>query len=102
MDGAIFVCIDYGQDKPINDSFRVRSKLFYFKLVVNKINVFLVQAFSGHQQVNPLHNPGTVDLTADVDFCRLKNIAGTDILSFGPIIQNKFLENLMIEMRYKV
>jgi len=41
-------------------------------------------------------------LTADVDFCRLKNVAGTDVLTFGPIIQNKFLENLMIELRYKV
>ncbi|XP_025425924.1 protein arginine methyltransferase NDUFAF7, mitochondrial isoform X2 [Sipha flava] len=81
MDGGIFLCIDYGQDKPITDSFR---------------------AFSGHQQVNPLHNPGTVDLTADVDFCRLKNVAGADILSFGPIVQTTFLKNLMIDLRYKV
>lgn len=61
-----------------------------------------MQAFSGHQQVNPLHNPGTVDLTADVDFSRLKNVAGNDILAFGPIVQNTFLENLMIDLRYKV
>jgi SAM-dependent MidA family methyltransferase len=61
-----------------------------------------MQAFSGHQQVNPLHNPGTVDLTADVDFCRLKNVAGADILSFGPIVQTTFLKNLMIDLRYKV
>lgn len=61
-----------------------------------------IKAFSGHQQVNPLHNPGTVDLTVDVDFNRLKNIAGADVLAFGPIIQNTFLENLMIDLRYKV
>lgn len=61
-----------------------------------------MQAFSGHQQVNPLNNPGTVDLTADVDFRRLKNVAGKDVLAFGPIIQNNFLENLMIDLRYKV
>uniref|UniRef100_A0A2S2PGN3 Protein arginine methyltransferase NDUFAF7 n=1 Tax=Schizaphis graminum TaxID=13262 RepID=A0A2S2PGN3_SCHGA len=80
IDGGIFLCIDYGQDKPITDTFR---------------------AFSGHQQVNPLHNPGTVDLTADVDFGRLKNVAGSDVLAFGPICQNKFLENLMINLRYQ-
>lgn len=61
-----------------------------------------MEAFSGHQQVNPLNNPGLVDLTADVDFSRLKNVAGSDILSFGPIVQNKFLENMMIDLRYKV
>lgn len=61
-----------------------------------------MQAFSGHKQVNPLHNPGTVDLTADVDFGRLKNVAGTDVLAFGPIGQNIFLENMMIDLRYKV
>jgi SAM-dependent MidA family methyltransferase len=26
MDGGIFLCIDYGQDKPITDSFRVSSE----------------------------------------------------------------------------
>lgn len=61
-----------------------------------------MQAFSGHQQVNPLHNPGSVDLTADVDFNRLKNVAGSDIIAFGPITQNTFLNNLMIDLRYKV
>lgn len=80
MDGGIFICIDYGQDKPIIDTFR---------------------AFSGHQQVNPLNNPGTVDLTADVDFGRLKDVAGTDVLAFGPIGQNIFLENMMINLRYQ-
>lgn len=80
LDGGIFLCIDYGQDKPIIDTFR---------------------AFSGHQQVNPLHNPGTVDLTADVDFGRLKNVAGIDVLAFGPIGQNTFLENMMINLRYQ-
>lgn len=49
-----------------------------------------------------MHNPGTVDLTADIDFSRLKNVAGNDVLAFGPIAQNKFLKNLMIDMRYKV
>lgn len=62
----------------------------------------LIKAFSGHQQVHPLYNPGTVDLTADVDFGRLKNVAGADVLAFGPIVQNEFLQNLMIELRYKV
>lgn len=62
----------------------------------------LIKAFSGHQQVHPLHNPGTVDLTADVDFSRLKNVAGADVLAFGPIVQNEFLQKLMIELRYKV
>lgn len=61
-----------------------------------------MEAFSGHQQVNPLNNPGLVDLTADVDFSRLKNVAGPEILSFGPIVQKKFLENMMIDLRYKV
>lgn len=66
------------------------------------INIISIQAFSAHKQVNPLHNPGTVDLTADVDFSRLKNIAGPDIIAFGPIVQSTFLENLMINLRYQV
>lgn len=28
MDGGIFICIDYGQDKPISDSFRVKLYIF--------------------------------------------------------------------------
>jgi len=41
-------------------------------------------------------------LTADVDFSRLKNVAGNDVLAFGPIGQNIFLENMMINLRYQV
>ncbi|XP_050442537.1 protein arginine methyltransferase NDUFAF7 homolog, mitochondrial [Adelges cooleyi] len=79
-DGGIFLCIDYGKDEPIIDSLR---------------------AFSGHQQVNPLQNPGSVDLTVDIDFKRLKDIAGVDVLSFGPVVQNSYLNKLHINLRYK-
>lgn len=35
MDGGIFLCIDYGQDKPIIDTFRVNVEISeYTKMVV--------------------------------------------------------------------
>lgn len=35
-----------------------------------------VRAYRGHAHADPLAEPGTVDLTADVDFARLRELAG--------------------------
>lgn len=40
MDGGIFLCIDYGQDKPISDTFRVNIKTLKFPkmILINILN----------------------------------------------------------------
>lgn len=49
-------------------------------------------------------DPGTADLTADVDFQVLKKSAinFADVLTFGPISQRDFLLNMGIEHRFKI
>jgi NADH dehydrogenase [ubiquinone] 1 alpha subcomplex assembly factor 7 len=59
-----------------------------------------LQALSGHEFHDPLLDPGTVDLTAHVDFAALGNAArkaGAAI--HGPIGQGQFLIRLGIETR---
>lgn len=53
---------------------------------------------------NPLFEPGTADLTADVDFKRLKSICETDdkLITFGPIEQGQFLKQMEGDARLKV
>lgn len=38
----------------------------------------IIQAFRSHQACDPLVNPGSCDLTADVDFAALKDVAITN------------------------
>jgi SAM-dependent MidA family methyltransferase len=59
-----------------------------------------LQALSHHAFANPLTAPGTVDLTAHVDFEALARAAeAMGANSFGPIEQSQFLRNLGIETR---
>ncbi|KAG8040484.1 hypothetical protein G9C98_002480 [Cotesia typhae] len=59
------------------------------------------RAFKKHQQQDPLVDPGTADLTADVDFAMIKKIAtkGDRTIAFGPVNQKKFLLDLGIDAR---
>jgi NADH dehydrogenase [ubiquinone] 1 alpha subcomplex assembly factor 7 len=52
---------------------------------------------------DPLVEPGTADLTADVDFNELKRCAteAGGVIAFGPITQRDFLLKMGIEHRYK-
>jgi SAM-dependent MidA family methyltransferase len=54
-----------------------------------------LRAFSKRKQVDPLADPGGADLTADVDFPRLRRLAGRESLAVhGPIQQGYFLTRL--------
>lgn len=60
------------------------------------------QAFRNHQQHHPLSEPGTADLTADVDFNFLKEQVKEKLITFGPVNQATFLTNMGIETRLSV
>lgn len=78
--GGFALIADYGHDGDRTDTLR---------------------AFRHHKQQDPLLNPGTADLTADVDFSLLKRTACRDnrVISFGPITQREFLKQLGIDAR---
>ncbi|XP_012264788.2 protein arginine methyltransferase NDUFAF7 homolog, mitochondrial [Athalia rosae] len=78
--GGFALIADYGHDGDRTDTFR---------------------AFHQHKQQDPLLNPGTADLTADVDFSLLKRIACQEgrLLSYGPVTQRHFLKKLGIDTR---
>lgn len=59
-----------------------------------------LQALKEHQPVPPLTAPGTVDLTAHVDFARLADAAQTaGAAVHGPVDQGRFLAALGAEQR---
>ncbi len=61
-----------------------------------------LRAYSAGQQVDPLAAPGQCDLTADVDFRRLRRLAETEGLAvFGPETQARFLTRLGVNERAK-
>jgi NADH dehydrogenase [ubiquinone] 1 alpha subcomplex assembly factor 7 len=49
------------------------------------------RSFRNHQQWNPLSEPGSADLTADVDFDFLERLVRKQATCFGPITQKQFL-----------
>lgn len=58
-----------------------------------------MQAFKKHQLHDPLSDPGTADLTADVDFSFLREIMQQKMVTLGPVDQGEFLERLGIKTR---
>jgi SAM-dependent MidA family methyltransferase len=59
-----------------------------------------LQAVGRHAYVDPLTAPGTIDLTAHVDFQALaRPIEAMGAVGFGPITQSEFLRHLGIETR---
>jgi SAM-dependent MidA family methyltransferase len=59
-----------------------------------------LQAVGQHAYANPLDAPGTLDLTAHVDFQTLgKAVEAMGAHGFGPITQSKFLRQLGIAQR---
>ncbi|XP_053204489.1 protein arginine methyltransferase NDUFAF7, mitochondrial-like [Panonychus citri] len=79
-DGCALIC-DYGYDE--NDT---KSRDTF-------------RAFRDHNQWDPLKEPGSADLTADVDFGYLKRHVADQSHFYGPIDQKSFLENLGIGVR---
>jgi SAM-dependent MidA family methyltransferase len=59
-----------------------------------------LQAVGAHAYADPLTAPGTVDLTAHVDFATLAlMVESIGAASFGPLAQGEFLRRLSIETR---
>lgn len=81
--GGFALIIDYGHEREKSDTFR---------------------AFCKHKLHDPLSKPGTADLTADVDFLSIKEIAQKDnrLITFGPVTQRRFLRSLGIDVRLKM
>nr|XP_022333358.1 protein arginine methyltransferase NDUFAF7, mitochondrial-like isoform X2 [Crassostrea virginica] len=79
--GGRALIIDYGHDGTKTDTFR---------------------GFKDHKLYDPLENPGSADLTADVDFSYLKRCCGEDVKTFGPVTQNNFLNGMGIGVRLQV
>lgn len=80
-DGGISLIIDYGHEGTKGDTFR---------------------SFRKHKHHDPLIDPGTADLTADVDFSCLKKFAKDKAVVFGPTNQTTFLKNMGIDFRLKM
>ncbi|ODN02901.1 NADH dehydrogenase [ubiquinone] complex I, assembly factor 7 [Orchesella cincta] len=76
--GGIAVIIDYGHDGTKEDTFR---------------------AFRKHQLHDPLKDPGSADITADVDFSIIKEIFSDKALICGPVSQQTFLSRVGIDLR---
>ncbi|KAI8883568.1 DUF185-domain-containing protein [Backusella circina FSU 941] len=78
--GGSALAIDYGQDFIQGDTLR---------------------AIKNHKIIHPMSDPGSADLSADVDFAFLKEAIakGSDVTTYGPITQAKFLQSLGIQAR---
>ncbi|VDM65347.1 unnamed protein product, partial [Strongylus vulgaris] len=79
--GGFGLLIDYGHDGS-------RNKLSF-------------RAYKKHQLVDPLSQPGFIDLTADVDFGYLKSLVVDRVAVFGPNTQREFLAQLGAELRLR-
>lgn len=61
-----------------------------------------VKGFRNHQLHDPLKEPGSADLTADVDFSYLRENVRDKLITFGPVHQCDFLKQMQIEIRLQV
>ncbi|KAJ1945341.1 hypothetical protein FBU59_002334 [Linderina macrospora] len=80
QNNGLALIVDYGQDWTQGDTFRGIRK---------------------HKFANPLSQPGSMDLTADVDFSYLRLAAQGKAKCFGPVEQGKFLLDMGIQARLK-
>lgn len=67
--GGAGLVIDYGQDYTQGDTLRVRTSCLVEKYLISDA---FGQAIRRHKIVHPMSNPGSADLSADVDFSSLK------------------------------
>ncbi|XP_051469808.1 protein arginine methyltransferase NDUFAF7, mitochondrial isoform X2 [Apus apus] len=80
-DGGAALVADYGHDGTKTDTFR---------------------GFRNHKLHDVLKDPGTADLTADVDFSYLRKMTQGRTATLGPIKQQEFLKNMGIDLRLQV
>lgn len=79
--GGCALIADYGHDGTKDDTFR---------------------GFKNHELHDVLVDPGSADLTADVDFSYLKKQACDKVKVYGPVTQSHFLQNMGIAYRLKI
>uniref|UniRef100_A0A336LS35 Protein arginine methyltransferase NDUFAF7 n=1 Tax=Culicoides sonorensis TaxID=179676 RepID=A0A336LS35_CULSO len=81
--GGIGLIMDYGHFGEKGDTFR---------------------AFKNHALHDPLENPGSADLTADVDFRQIYESCNADLrlITFGPVEQGAFIKNMGGDVRIDV
>ncbi|XP_072032555.1 protein arginine methyltransferase NDUFAF7, mitochondrial-like isoform X2 [Amphiura filiformis] len=79
-DGGMGLIVDYGHDGTKTDTIR---------------------GFKKHALHDVLSEPGTADLTADVDFSYIREMVQQSVCTFGPVNQNLFLQQMGIETRLK-
>ncbi|XP_064603327.1 protein arginine methyltransferase NDUFAF7, mitochondrial-like isoform X2 [Liolophura sinensis] len=60
------------------------------------------RGFKDHKVHDVLVDPGTADLTADVDFSYLRKVVGNQVKCHGPVTQETFLHNMGIGLRLQV
>ncbi|KXS17525.1 DUF185-domain-containing protein [Gonapodya prolifera JEL478] len=58
-----------------------------------------LRAIKDHKFVDVLSNPGTTDLSADVDYSMMKDVISDHAVAFGPVTQSRFLHSLGIRER---
>ncbi|XP_026461619.1 protein arginine methyltransferase NDUFAF7, mitochondrial [Ctenocephalides felis] len=82
-DGGMVLITDYGHNGDQGDTFR---------------------SYKSNKQHDPLIDPGTADLTADIDFSQIKRIAEANerCITFGPVTQRDFLKRMGIDVRLKM
>jgi NADH dehydrogenase [ubiquinone] 1 alpha subcomplex assembly factor 7 len=80
-DGGLALFADYGHDGTKTDTFR---------------------GFCNHQLHDPLVDPGSADLTADVDFSYFRACLENKLLTFGPVTQRDFLKRMGIDVRLQI
>lgn len=81
VDGGIGIVIDYGHEGTKEDTFR---------------------GFLQHKLHDPLVDPGTADLTTDVDFSLIKKLFHEKAMICGPVNQRDFLSRIGIDYRLQV
>ncbi|XP_022095642.1 protein arginine methyltransferase NDUFAF7, mitochondrial-like [Acanthaster planci] len=79
--GGMSLVIDYGHDGTKADTLR---------------------GFKNHQLHDVLCEPGTADLTADVDFSYFRRIVQNKVSPYGPVTQQSFLKAMGIETRLQM
>lgn len=81
--GGFALIMDYGHEGEKSDTFR---------------------SFKNHKLHSPLKDPGTADLTADVDFSQLKKHfnEAERCLTFGPVTQRDFIKGMGGDTRMEV
>lgn len=100
--GGAALIADYGsKERTVKSTLRVSPPVPRLAWLMK--DMLLEQAFKKHRLHDVLEDPGTADLTTDVDFTALTKVASaTGAACWGPVTQNEFLHTLGIRQRTEV